>query len=262
MVERSHRGTDRLLSRLAGGALLLSVSLGAAFGLSRAVPGTATAAPVRSASTAVSPQLAQGALDYVTFGCENCHGLYGKGGVKVPNISGQASIPALNSTLVSSKLSAASLKVLIQRGVVYQTKSNQVYMPVWGTVLSDVQIGDLVAYIKAGLPPVSGIDPQVVQTGLGTVVEGQQLYIRYGCVVCHAFNGFGGVPNPASPDKTIPPLRGANFDQQFVKDADIAHVIKYGSIIGQAPIASMPVWGGVLSDQQINAIISYIRTFK
>ena len=45
-------------------------------------------------------------------------------------------------------------------------------------------------------------------------------------------------------------------------DAAIAHVIKYGSKIAQAPIASMPVWGGALSDQQISAIVAYIRTFQ
>jgi mono/diheme cytochrome c family protein len=101
-----------------------------------------------------------------------------------------------------------------------------------------------------------------VRTDLGLVVEGQQLYFRFGCVVCHAFNGFGGVPNPASPDKTVPPLRGANFDQQFVKDSDIAYVIKHGSILGGPPIVSMPVWSGLLSDQQIGALVAYIRTFK
>src|SRR5438132_664233 len=75
----------------------------------------------------------------------------------------------------------------------------RVYMPVWGAVLSDRQIADLVSYIRAGLPAIAGIAPQPVRTDLGLEVEGQQLYIRYGCVVCHAFNGFGGVPNPASP---------------------------------------------------------------
>ena len=93
-------------------------------------------------------------------------------------------------------------------------------------------------------------------------VEGQQLYVRFGCVICHAFNGFGGVPNPQSPDKLVPALRGSNFDKQFVNDADVAHVIKYGSVIGQAPIVSMPVWSGLLSDQQTNAIVAYIRSFR
>jgi mono/diheme cytochrome c family protein len=70
------------------------------------------------------------------------------------------------------------------------------------------------------------------------------------------------VPNPASPDKTIPPLRGRAFKQQFAKDSDIAYVIKHGSILGGPPIVSMPVWSGLLSDQQIKALIAYIRSFR
>ena len=210
----------------------------------------------------VSEAVAAGALDYITFGCENCHGLSGRGGVRVPNISGQATIPALNTKTVRASLSAVSLRYIIQHGVVLKSNTARVYMPVWGTVLSNQQLTDLVAYLRAGLPSIGGIEPQSVRTDLGLRVEGQELYIRYGCVVCHAMNGFGGVPNPSSPDKTIPPLRGKAFDQQFAQDSAIAYVIKHGSIIGQPPIASMPVWSGLLSDQQIKALVAYIRSFR
>lgn len=207
--------------------------------------------------------IAAGALDYFTFGCSVCHGVYGRGGVQAPNISGAPAIPALNVASVRQSLSVSGLRSIIQHGIVVQHNTQRVYMPVWGAVLSDQQVGDLVAYIKAGLPPISGIAaPAQARTDLGLRVEGQQLYMRYGCVVCHAFNGYGGVPNPSSPDKSIPPLRGAAFDQQFAKDSDIAYVIKHGSIIGQAPIVSMPVWSGLLSDQQINALVAYIRSLR
>jgi mono/diheme cytochrome c family protein len=254
-----------------GGVLLLMVVLAGSFALSRVIHWGAgpdlssriEAAPAQAAMHAsVAPRVAAGALDYVTFGCENCHGLYGRGGVRVPNISGQATIPALNTAAIRKSLNDATLRYFIQHGVVLKSSAARVYMPVWGAVLSDHQISDLVSYIRAGLPPIAGIAPQPVRTDLGLEVEGQQLFIRYGCVVCHAFNGFGGVPNPASPDKAIPPLRGAAFDKQFAKDSDIAYVIKHGSIIGGAPIVSMPVWSGLLSDQQIAALVAYIRSFR
>ena len=47
----------------------------------------------------------------------------------------------------------------------------------------------------------------------GRAVEGAPLP-RYGCINCHGPNGLGGVPNPQSPDKTIPPLSGADFRQR------------------------------------------------
>jgi mono/diheme cytochrome c family protein len=252
------RQPGRLSSRFLGLALLLAFPLATVVSVERAAVSPAAAAR----PAAVDAQVAAGALDYITFGCENCHGLNGRGGVRVPNISGQATIPALNTASVRTTLNASALRAIIQHGIVYQSKQVRVYMPVWGAVLSDRQVADLVAYIHAGMPQYSGIVPQSVRTDLGTQVEGQELFIRYGCVVCHAFNGFGGVPNPSSPDKSVPPLRGAAFDQQFAKDSDIAYVIKHGSIIGQAPIVSMPVWSGLLSDQQVQALVDYIRTFK
>jgi len=248
----------RLSSRLLGVAVLLTLPLATFVSLE----GIAASSAAAERPAAVDAQVAAGALDYITFGCENCHGLNGRGGVRVPNISGQATIPALNTPAIRQTLNASALRAIIQHGIVYQSKQVRVYMPVWGAVLSDRQVDDLVAYIHAGMPQFSGIVPQAVRTDLGVQVEGQELYIRYGCVVCHAFNGFGGVPNPSSPDKAVPPLRGSAFDKQFAKDSDIAYVIEHGSIIGQAPIVSMPVWSGLLSDQQVSALVAYIRSFR
>jgi mono/diheme cytochrome c family protein len=245
-----------------GPALVLSAACVLALGAASRPALRARAVTPAARVAAINASVAAGALDYITFGCENCHGLSGRGGVRVPNISGNAAIPALNTKAARANLNAASLRYIIQHGVVLKSNTARVYMPVWGTVLSTQQVTDLVAYLRAGLPAIRGIAPQPVRNDLGLRVEGQELYIRYGCVVCHAMNGFGGVPNPSSPDKTIPPLRGPDFDKQFAQDSAIAYVIKHGSIIGQAPIASMPVWSGLLSDQQIKALVAYIRSFR
>ena len=42
----------------------------------------------------------------------------------------------------------------------------------------------------------------------------------------------------------------------------IAAVIRSGSVIGKAPIVSMPHWGGILSDQQIAELNAYLKTLK
>ena len=70
------------------------------------------------------------------------------------------------------------------------------------------------------------------------------------------------MPNPQSPDKTIPPLSGGDFRGEFNTDAKIADVIRSGSVIGKAPIVSMPHWGGILSDQQIADLTAYLKTLK
>ena len=68
--------------------------------------------------------------------------------------------------------------------------------------------------------------------------------------------------NPQSPDTVIPPLSGQGFHSDFPTDKAIADIIRSGSVIGKAPIVSMPHWGGILSDQQIAQLIAYLKTLK
>jgi mono/diheme cytochrome c family protein len=135
-------------------------------------------------------------------------------------------------------------------------------MPVWGEVISKTQVADLVAYIRAGLPPVADTQPVSIPAGQGAAVAGAALYVRYGCINCHGPNGLGGVPNPLSEDKAIPPLSGGDFRGEFNTNAKIAAMIRSGSVIGRAPIVSMPHWGGILSDQQIAKLNAYLKTLK
>jgi mono/diheme cytochrome c family protein len=81
-------------------------------------------------------------------------------------------------------------------------------------------------------------------------------------VNCHGPNGLGGVPNPLSPDKSIPPLSGVAFREEFNTDAKIIAVIKSGSVIGRAPIVSMPHWGGIIPPEQLRQLVAYLKTLK
>jgi mono/diheme cytochrome c family protein len=114
---------------------------------------------------------------------------------------------------------------------------------------------------SGGLPSVPGTTPPPVITRQGPAVEGALLYQRYGCVNCHGPNGLGGVPNPQSPDKAIPPRSGAGFFM-FNTDKKIIDVIRSGSVIGRAAIVSMPHWGGIIPDSQLRALVAYIKTLK
>jgi mono/diheme cytochrome c family protein len=233
---------------VAGGALLGGVFLGRATkGATRVAAGTNTP----TATTAVDHRVAAGAHDFVNFACAQCHGLDGRGGVS-------PYVPALKNT----NLTAAQLRRIINHGLGVSNNPTHPYMPVWGQVISSRQVDDLVAYIHAGLPPVSTATPIAVPGGQGAAVEGQALYSLYGCINCHGPNGLGGVPNPLSPDKTIPPLSGAAFRKQFDTEAKIIAVIKSGRVIGRAPIVSMPHWGGIIPPDRLRALASYIETLK
>jgi cbb3-type cytochrome c oxidase subunit III len=201
----------------------------------------------------VSSQVAAGAHDFVQFACAQCHGEQGHGGVS-------PDVPAL--TDVGGQLTVAQLKHIIDHGLGESANPKKPYMPVWGQVISARQVSDLVSYIRAGLPTVAGATPVSVPTDQGPAVEGAALYVRNGCINCHGPNGLGGVPNPQSPDKTIPPLSGKDFFAEFNTDGKIIDVIQSGSVLGRAPIVSMPHWGGILSDAQLQALVAYIKTLK
>jgi mono/diheme cytochrome c family protein len=212
-------------------------------------------APVTAAppATAVDPTVAAGAHTFVQFACAQCHGALGRGGIS-------PDVPAL--TTVGRALTVQQLTHIINHGLGESKNPTKPYMPVWGEVVSSTQVHDLVAYIRAGLPAVPDTQPVVIPQGQGPAVAGAALYVRYGCINCHGPNGLGGVANPLSADKSIPPLSGGGFRHDFPTDKAIAAVIRSGSVIGRAPIVSMPHWGGIIPPQDVQSLIAYLKTLK
>lgn len=199
------------------------------------------------------PHVASGAHLFVQFACSSCHGAQGKGGVS-------DDVPALKE--VGAQLTVAQLSTIINHGLGESANPQKPYMPVWGAVISSSQVADLVAYIRDGLPKVQDADPVPVPRDQGAAVAGAALYVRYGCINCHCPSGLGGVANPQSEDKTIPPLSGQDFREEFDTDAKISEMIRSGSVLGKPPIVSMPHWGGIVSDEDLADLVAYLKTLK
>ena len=206
-----------------------------------------------ASSTPIDPHVAAGAHDFSQFACAQCHGDRGRGGVS-------PDVPALST--VARTLSPAQLRHIIDHGLGESANPTKPYMPVWGEVISKQQVSDLISYLRAGLPSVPTAEPPPTPQGQGLAVAGAALYVRYGCINCHGPNGLGGVPNPQSPDKAIPPLSGVDFRKQFNTEQKIIAVIRSGSVIGRAPIVSMPHWGGIIPTDQLKALVAYLKTLK
>jgi len=238
---------------------IVGVALAAWYGgESRAGTTTVTAAgaasqPATSTASSVDPAVAAGAHDFVRFACVQCHGDQGQGGVS-------PDVPAL--TTVGKTLTVAQMTDIIEHGLGESSNPDKPYMPVWHGIISKQQISDIVAYLNAGLPAVPGAVASPVPTDQGDVVAGSILYTNLGCVNCHGPNGLGGVPNPQSEDTVIPPLSGKDFRDEFNTPAKIGDVIVSGSVLGKPPIVSMPHWGGILTDAQVNQLIAYINTLS
>jgi mono/diheme cytochrome c family protein len=237
--------------RRAGSLLVLLTLVGVLTALAGAHRGSG-ASGARTAA-AVDPQVAMGAHLFVQFACSACHGLQGRGGVS-------PDVPAL--TKVGKTLTVAQLSSIIRHGLGESANPKRPFMPVWGPVISKSQLSDLVAYIRAGLPKVRYAEPLPVPRDQGAAVAGSALYVRYGCINCHGPNGLGGVPNPQSPDKSIPPLAGQDFRKEFNTDAKIVAFIRSGSVLGKQPIISMPHWGGIIPKRDLDALVAYLKTLK
>jgi cbb3-type cytochrome c oxidase subunit III len=243
---------------VAGAVVLLLVAVAAVVGFAAGhytnptkTVGTTTAGS--ASSTAVDPTVAAGAHVFVQFACAQCHGPNGQGGIS-------PAVPQLKA--VGKTLTVAQLGSIIDHGLGESANPTRPYMPVWGAVISKRQVSELVAYIRAGLPGVAGATAPPVPRDQGLEVAGAALYVRDGCINCHGPNALGGVPNPQSPDKTIPPLSGSDFRSEFNTDKKITDVIRSGSVIGRAPIVSMPHWGGILSADDLKALVAYLKTLK
>ena len=249
-----HAGRRRLALAAAAAAL---VGIGGAIGIAADSGGgktkTVTAAGAQVSTTPVDPHVAAGAHDFVQFACAQCHGDRGRGGVS-------PDVPALTS--VAKELTPAELRSIIDHGLGESKNPTKPYMPVWGAVISKTQVSDLIAYLNAGLPAVPTAEPRPIPVNQGAAVEGAALYQSYGCVNCHGPNGLGGVPNPQAADKTIPSLAGKDFRSEFNTDAKIIAMIRSGSVIGKAPIVSMPHWGGIIPDSRLNALVAYLKTLQ
>ncbi len=222
----------------------------AAYAAGTASGGSSSTAPAAASTppAAVDPQVAAGAHAFNQFACAQCHGDRGVGGVS-PDVPGLQQI--------ASTLTAAQLRDIINHGAGVSSDPTRPFMPVWHGVIAQPQIDALVAYLKAGLPAVPDATPRPVPANQGDAVAGSVLYENFGCINCHGPNGLGGVPNPQSPDTVIPPLTGADFHSEFDAKA-IADVIRSGSVLGKAPIVSMPHWGTILTDKQIAQLVAYI----
>lgn len=118
-------------------------------------------------------------------------------------------------------------------------------MPVWGEILTDEQLNALVSY--------------TLEAAQGTPLEvGQELFSQ-NCSPCHGDFGEGG-PNPTRPDDVIAPISSAEY-LKTRDDFTLYSIIAQGQpTFGMSPFGSAN--GGPLSDDQVNAIVAYLRSWE
>ena len=118
-------------------------------------------------------------------------------------------------------------------------------MPIWGQVLTAEQMDALVSYTLAA---ASGSSTEA----------GQQLFDQ-NCTACHGEFGEGG-PNPTLADDIIAPISTAEY-LATRDDVTLQAIIAQGQPnFGMSPFGN--AFGGPLSDEEIAAIVAYIRSWE
>ena len=196
---------EALIVLIGLGFVLLAGVVGWGLGYSTKgqTPSTVTiGATAQATSEPIDPHVAAGAHDFVQFACAQCHGMNGEGGVS-------PDVPAL--TTAGKALTVAQLTHIINHGLGESANPKKPYMPVWGAVSRRARSPTSSPTSAPASRPCRTRPRRRCRRARASPSRVPPLYVRYGCINCHGPNGLGGVPNPQSPDKAIPPLSGGGL---------------------------------------------------
>ncbi len=194
---------------------------------------------------AESPSAYEGRLLFMSY-CFLCHGVDGKG--RGPLAMAMEVEPADLTSTVRSRSDVVLKGIISGEGrqlVSGRDRHNLISdaMPEWKDVLSDREIESLIAYLRfvsASKYPLMG-DPE----------KGRDLYARY-CRACHGDDGEGdGVMTSLVNTKPMDHTNPASMNE--INNIEMVRSIKNGK--GNY----MPAWKDIISEDEIEALVSYIR---
>jgi mono/diheme cytochrome c family protein len=173
--------------------------------------------------------------------CATCHQPSGQGTAQYPPLAGNPAVNASDPNTIVGIIVNGHSGPLTVNGKTYNGT-----MPTWKGQLSNPDIAAVATYIRSAWGNhASGVTEQQVAAAGKSVSRavGQSLFAQK-CATCHKANGSGGGPFPA--------LAG-NKDVNNPDATRILTIIKNGSGI-------MPSWKGQLSNADIAAVVTYIRS--
>ena len=194
---------------------------------------------------AAPPPAYEGRRLYVSY-CLLCHGIEGKG--DGPLAKAMKINPADLTTTVRSRSDTVLLKIITGEGgqtITGRDRHNLISdtMPEWKNIFDKTQINSLIAYLRfmgRSKHPLMG-DPKV----------GLEIYQNY-CKVCHGVDGDG---------------EGIMTDLLGITPADHTNPNETNRLSNKEIIESildgkgkfMPAWRSILSQSDVEALVSYIR---
>jgi len=191
------------------------------------------------------PAAYEGRKLYVSY-CQLCHGTDGRGDgplAKAMKIS-----PADINTTVRSRSDRILIKIITGEGrptITGRDRHNLLSdaMPEWKDVFTESQVNALIAYLRF-------LGSSKYQL-MGDPEYGMQLYQKY-CTVCHGIEGEG--------DGIMTNLMGITpMDHTNPNETDSLSNKEIVNSILDGKRRYMPAWRGILSQNDVEALVSYIR---
>jgi len=184
--------------------------------------------------------------------CAACHQAAGTGGGPFPPLAG-------NSDVVGADTSRLIATLLNGRSGPMQV-GGQTYggvMPAWKSQLSHAQIASVLTYIRSAWGNSAPIvtEDQVAAASAPSGLSGAQIFATK-CATCHAADGRGTSGKP--------PLAG-NPDVVTSDPKGMVATIVNGrsgpiTVNGKTYNGKMPTWSGQLSNADIAAVATYVRS--
>ena len=175
--------------------------------------------------------------------CAACHQPNGQGTSAYPPLNGNPHVLSADPTEMIATIVNGRSGPLTVNGATYNGR-----MPTWKGQLSDADIAAVATYVRsAWANKAAGVTEQQVAAAGTPVLSavGASVYASK-CVGCHGGNGQGGGRG------TFPPLAGSALVNRSDAAGMIA-VIQHGR-------SMMPAWKGQLSNGDIAAVATFIRS--
>lgn len=177
------------------------------------------------------------ALPVYAANCTGCHGSQGEGTTLAPPIYTEA---------LRAKYNDEELLRLIANGV------PGTLMAGWNQALTPAELADMVGLIRYGSEIPAGTliaapPAPLASTDAEVIAAGGNLY-AIACATCHGATGEGR--------GMAPPLNTQAF-LSATNDQALQAIIQHG-----VPDTRMPAWGGRLTDEEVMALVSYLRSWE
>ncbi len=209
---------------------------------------TFVAIHARNASSAQAPNGKQ----VFTANCAACHQANGKGAGPFPPLAGNPDVTAADTTgIIGTVLNGKTGPITIN-GKTYSGA-----MPIWHHKLSTAEIAAVLTYVRSAwgnnAPAIS--TDQVALVASPVMFSGSQIFAQK-CSMCHQPGGVGTAK--------FPPLAG-NPAVNAADPSTIVGIIVNGRsgplTVGDKTFnGTMPTWKGQLSNADIAAVATYIRS--